>query len=127
MKHRVQQLMWMIQYYSVLAPAMTILVSDCSFNKQHGEDVGSEEQEAALKAYLDLANLYTKSGKQSDKPSQCRRLDGKIVRTRLGPGASRGIAQALWVLHVWEKAHPNASIEDELTFLDHLAPLLHAD
>ncbi|CAI5722445.1 unnamed protein product [Peronospora destructor] len=127
MKHRVQQFMWMMQYYSVLAPAMTILVSDCSFDQQSGKEVGPEAQEAALKIFLDMANSYTKSGKRSDKPSQSRRLDGKTVRTRLGPGASRGIAQALRVLHVWEKAYPNASIEDELTFLDQLAPLLYAD
>ncbi|CAI5742826.1 unnamed protein product [Peronospora destructor] len=127
MKHRVQQFMWMMQYYSVLAPAMTILVSDCSFDQQSGKEVGPEAQEAALKASLDMANSYTKIGKRSDKPSQSRRLDGKTVRTRLGPGASRGIAQALRVLHVWEKAYPNASVEDELTFLDDLAPLLYAD
>ncbi|CAH0492796.1 unnamed protein product [Peronospora farinosa] len=124
MKHRVQQFMWMMQYHSVLAPAMTILVSDCSFNKPSGEEVDPKAQEVALKASLDLAHSYTKSDRKGDKASQCRRLDGKTVRTCLGPGSSRNIAQALRVLHVWEKAHPNASIEDELMFLDRLAPLL---
>uniref|UniRef100_M4BBR7 Uncharacterized protein n=1 Tax=Hyaloperonospora arabidopsidis (strain Emoy2) TaxID=559515 RepID=M4BBR7_HYAAE len=40
--------------------------------------------------------------------------------------AKKGIAHALRVLHVWEKAYPNASLEDELAFLDRLAPQLCA-
>uniref|UniRef100_M4BBR6 Poly A polymerase head domain-containing protein n=1 Tax=Hyaloperonospora arabidopsidis (strain Emoy2) TaxID=559515 RepID=M4BBR6_HYAAE len=127
LKHRVQQFMWMMQYHSVIAPALTILAADCSHGKQNGGTTGFEDQQQlALKSYLDMANSYAKSGGQVDKPSPCRRIDGKTVQSRLGLGAKKGIAHALRVLHVWEKAYPNASLEDELAFLDRLAPQLCA-
>ena len=127
LKHCVQQFMWMTQYHSVIAPALTILASDCSYNKQDKETASlAEQQQSALKTYLEMANSYAQSGGQVDKSSQCRRIDGKTVQVRLGRGAKRGIAQALRVLHVWEKVHPSASLDDELAFLDRLAPLLCA-
>ncbi|OWY99472.1 TRNA nucleotidyltransferase [Phytophthora megakarya] len=124
-KHRVQRFLWMTQYHSVIAPALTILMSARTFSN-NADGVSPEEHEAVLKAYLDLANVYAKvdSDAQHNNPSRCRRVDGKTVQTQLGPDASKDIARALRVLHVWEKVHPSGSVEDELAFLDRIAPQL---
>ncbi|KAG6599654.1 TRNA nucleotidyltransferase [Phytophthora cinnamomi] len=122
-KHRLKRFMWMTQYYSVVAPAMAILASARSLGIKDGQ---TEEQEAVLKAYLDMAHSYAKGDNNEfiDNPSRCRRVDGKVVQAQLGPGASKGIARALRVLQVWEKVYPTGSVEDELTFLDRLEPHL---
>ncbi|KAL4159276.1 hypothetical protein PRNP1_005040 [Phytophthora ramorum] len=124
-KHRVKRFMWMTQYYSVIAPALTILTS-CN-NKDEGGKT-AQGLEKMLKAYLKLANTYAKGdgAAQKGNPSQSRRLDGKTVQARLGPGAHSDIARALRVLQVWEKVHPNDSVEDELAFLDRLRPQLRS-
>ncbi|KAE9336977.1 hypothetical protein PF008_g12764 [Phytophthora fragariae] len=125
-EHRVKRYMWMMQYYSVIAPAMTILTAARSFDCRNGQNQTAEEQEAMLKAHLDLAHAYASSdnNEQVDNPSRCRRVDGKVVQTQLGPDAAQAIARALRVLQVWEKVHPTGSVEDELAFLDRLAPHL---
>ncbi|ETI38991.1 hypothetical protein F443_15366 [Phytophthora nicotianae P1569] len=122
-KHRVKRFMWMTQYHSVLVPALTTLVSARSFDSNGATQMTVEEQDAMLKAYLDMASWYA-SDMHKDKPSRRRRLDGKTVHTRLGPGASTNIARALRVLHVWEQVYPQKSVEDELAFLDQLVPQL---
>ncbi|RAW22665.1 hypothetical protein PC110_g20895 [Phytophthora cactorum] len=119
-KYRLKRFMWMTQYHSVIVPALTILISARSFDSKSADGMTSEDQEAMLKAYLSMAKLYVKG----DGNAQKRRLDGKTVQTKLGPGASSDIARALRVLHVWEHVHPSKSVEDELAFLDRLMPQL---
>ncbi|GMF21270.1 unnamed protein product [Phytophthora fragariaefolia] len=125
-KHRVKRFMWMTQYYSVIAPALTILASSRSFDGRDSQERTAGAQEMMLKAYLDLAHSYAKgeNNEKMDNPSRCRRVDGKVVQTQLGPGASKDIARALRVLQVWEKVHPTGSVEDELAFLGRVAPHL---
>ncbi|GMF27097.1 unnamed protein product [Phytophthora lilii] len=122
-KHRLKRFMWMTQYYSVVAPALTILASARSFDD--ADDKKADEEETMLKAYLALATSYVKGDVESQKnPNRCRRVDGKVVQTQLGPGAYSEIARALRVLKVWEQVHPSADVEAELAFLDRLAPQL---
>ncbi|CAH0513252.1 unnamed protein product [Peronospora belbahrii] len=133
-QHRVQQLMWMTQYHSVLAPAMTILVSNCSRLEYKTLDretfqVTVEMQEKALTRYLTMAKTVGKSdeptgGDEIRRMNPCRRVDGKMVQEKFGPDGKKGIARALWVLHVWEKIHPHANFETERTFLDRLVPFV---
>lgn len=124
--HWIQQFMWMTQYYSVITPALTILIAAHSFGTESVEKKTALLQETMLQAYLDLANTYvTREDEVSaDTVKPTRQLDGKTVQTRLGPGASQAIARALGVLHVYYKVHPNATLEDALAFLDRLAPRL---
>ncbi|KAL3673010.1 hypothetical protein V7S43_002307 [Phytophthora oleae] len=119
-KHRLKRFMWMTQYHSVVRPALSILTSARSFS---ADKIDTEEQQTMLKVYLDMAKSYTVEDLK-DKPSRCRRLDGKTVKDQLGPDAYQNVARALRVLQVWEKVHPEASIEDELAFLDRLRPQL---
>ncbi|EGZ23311.1 hypothetical protein PHYSODRAFT_310724 [Phytophthora sojae] len=125
-KHRLKRFMWMTQYYSVIAPAMTILTATRSLDCQDAQEQMAEEQEAMLKTFLDFAHSYAKgdNNERVDNPGRCRRVDGKVVQTQLGPGARKDIAQALRVLQVWEKVHPSGSLEEELAFLDRLASKL---
>lgn len=125
-KHCVHQFMWMTQYHSVIVPALTILVSARTFDSDSVDEETRKMQDEMLKAYLDVALTYAKeiTDAPDDESRGRRRVDGKTVQTRLGPGARREITQALSVLDVWEKAHPNASLEDELAFLDRLTPRL---
>ncbi|EEY68684.1 tRNA nucleotidyltransferase, putative [Phytophthora infestans T30-4] len=122
-KHRLKRFMWMTQYRSVIAPALSILTSARSLDNKYTAEMTADEQEAMLKVCLHMAKSYVKD---ENKPSRCRRLDGKTVQTQLGPGASTNIARALRVLLVWEHVHPDASVEDELAFLERLAPQLGA-
>jgi len=117
-KHRVKRFMWLTQYYSVVAPALTILTAARSFDSN---EIPSDQQEAMLKVYLNMANAYATADTEGGR---CRRLDGKTVQTQLGAGASSDIARALRVLQVWEQVHPSGSVEDELAFLHRLAPQL---
>ncbi|KAG1705577.1 hypothetical protein DVH05_003264 [Phytophthora capsici] len=117
-KHRLKRFMWMTQYHLVVAPALSILTSA-------RDEMGTQEQTAMLKEYLDMAKSYTVDDLK-DKPSRCRRLDGKTVQDHLGPEAYQDVARALRVLQVWEKVYPKASIEDELAFLDRLRPQLNS-
>ncbi|KAG7382022.1 CCA tRNA nucleotidyltransferase, mitochondrial [Phytophthora pseudosyringae] len=125
-KHRMKRFMWMTQYHSVIAPALSVLTSARSFDSKCAAGMTAEEQETMLKTSLGLAKSYAKGDgdARKDNASPGRRLDGKNVQALLGPGASTDIARALRVLQVWEKVYPSASVEDELAFLDRLAPKL---
>ncbi|RLN51752.1 hypothetical protein BBJ29_009138 [Phytophthora kernoviae] len=121
-KHRVKRFMWMTQYYTVITPALTILTA-----ARNLEDEGdATAQEAMLRKYLDMATTYVKGNNDVYKNgvNRCHRIGGKVVQTALGPGANKDVARALRVLQVWEKVHPEGSQEEELAFLQRLAPQL---
>lgn len=109
----VTRFMWMTRYNSVIAPAVAILmscsgISDCDY--------------ATQKALLELAGQYAKG--EADSDSKRRRVDGRVVKERLGQKPGPEIARALSVLHVWEALHPSGTIDAELEFLERLAPHL---
>ncbi|KAG7383087.1 CCA tRNA nucleotidyltransferase, mitochondrial [Phytophthora boehmeriae] len=121
-KHRLKRFMWMTQYYTVIAPALTILTA--ARNLENESD--AKAQEAMLMNYLDLAATYAKENSDAHKNdvNRCHRISGKEVQTTLGPGANKNVARALRVLQVWEKVYPHGSQEEELAFLQRLAPQL---
>lgn len=109
---RLKLFMWMTRYNSVIAPALSILMTD--YNDE-------EKREATLKAFLDLGAVYTKREVEHGKK---RRIDGNVIKKHLGDNAGPKIARALEVLNVWELVHPQASVENEIAFLQRLAPQL---
>ncbi|KAI9910765.1 hypothetical protein PsorP6_010465 [Peronosclerospora sorghi] len=123
-KHGVQHFLWLIEYHSVLHPALTILAAHGTLKEQNMEATTSENEHHLLQKYIEMATACVKSNGSIKTPSQTRRLDGKTVRMRLGCAARDGIARALRILQVWEKLYPDASMEEELAFLDRMAPLV---
>lgn len=121
---RLKLFMWMSRYNSVLAPALSILLTN--FVGSGGEGTTSDdksrdaEREATLRAFLELGAVYEEQGKRG------RRVDGSVIKAQLGETAGPKIARALEVLGVWEMVHPTAPLEEELAFLQRLTPLLEA-
>lgn len=109
---RLKLFMWMTRYNSVIAPAMSILLTKCG---------PSAHRDATLKAFLDLGAVYAKREAEQGKK---RRMDGNVIKTHLGDNAGPKISRALEVLNVWEMVHPAASVDEELAFLQRLAPQL---
>jgi tRNA nucleotidyltransferase (CCA-adding enzyme) len=107
----VTRFMWMTRYNSVLAPAVSILLSRSSGT--------SDDNYATQKALLDLAAQYANS-----EDNKRRRVDGREVKERLGQKPGPEIARALSVLHVWEALHPAGTVDGELEFLERLTPHL---
>lgn len=107
----VTRFMWMTRYSSVLAPAVSILLSRSSGV--------SDDDLATQRALLDLSAQYTNS-----EDTKRRRVDGREVKERLGQKPGPEIARALSVLHVWEALHPAGSVDAELEFLERLVPHL---
>lgn len=110
---RLKLFMWMTRYNSVIAPALSILMADYT-------DV-EKSRETTLKAFLDLGAVYAKREAEQGKK---RRIDGNVIKSHLGDNAGPKIARALEVLNVWELVHPKASVDDEVAFLQRLAPQL---
>ncbi|KAL7682451.1 putative Poly A polymerase, head domain-containing protein [Plasmopara halstedii] len=127
-QHCIQQFIWMTKYHSVIVPALTILVSTCTFEREIVDDEILKMQEKMLKAYLDMAKTYARINSETSKriESQRQRLDGKTIQERFGLESNHEIAKILNVLQVWEKIHPNASIEEKIMFVDRLRPQLRS-
>lgn len=109
---RLKLFMWMTRYNSVIAPALSILMTE------HSDE---ENRKTTLKAFLELSAVYAKREAEQGKK---RRIDGNVIKKHLGDNAGPKIARALEVLNVWELVHPQASVEDEIAFLQRLAPQL---
>uniref|UniRef100_K3WQW5 Poly A polymerase head domain-containing protein n=1 Tax=Globisporangium ultimum (strain ATCC 200006 / CBS 805.95 / DAOM BR144) TaxID=431595 RepID=K3WQW5_GLOUD len=107
---RLKLFMWMTRYNSVLAPALSILLT------QYEDPL---QRDATLKTFLDLGAMYAK--REAEHGGKKRRMDGNTIKTHLGDNAGPKIARALEVLNVWEMVHPLASVDDEVAFFEQLA------
>ncbi|TYZ66521.1 hypothetical protein PybrP1_010185 [[Pythium] brassicae (nom. inval.)] len=115
---RLKLFMWMTRYNSVLAPALSILLTNYAGDSR--DDAGAAAARlSTLQAFLELGAGYDEQGK-----GRRRRADGSVIRAQLGVTAGPKIARALEVLAVWEMVHPSASLDEELAFLQRLAPRL---
>lgn len=113
----IKRFMWMTRYNSVLAPAVAILLSRSA--------IAPTDRDAGHRALLDLGAHYAKLDADSSSAAvKRRRIDGRVVKERLGQSPGPQIARALSVLHVWEALHPSGSVDDELAFLERLAARL---